>query len=146
MPLERAIGPKRPMPKVVAALEPLLQSRGLEWEDLRTVLNNRQKFFEIDTRFGQLGPKGIFETLDLADALNHRVSGVDNIEQAMTEPPPSGRARIRGTGHSAPRRPGNAQCDWQSIVDRQQAQVLDLSDPFTSEESWRPLGRAEASR
>jgi hypothetical protein len=143
VPLERAIGSKRTMPKVVAALEPLLQSRGLEWDDLRTVLNNRLKFLEIDTRFGQLGPKGIFETLDLADALNHRVSGVDNIEQAMTEPPPSGRARIRGQVIQRLAGAGHAQCDWQSIVDRQQAQVLDLSDPFTSEESWRPLGRAE---
>jgi hypothetical protein len=107
------------------------------------VLNSRQKFFEIDTRFGQLGPKGIFETLDLAGVLHHRVSGVDNIEHAMKEPPAVGRARIRGQVIKR-LAGGNAQCDWQSIVDYGGGQVLDLSDPFASEESWSSMSRQES--
>jgi hypothetical protein len=96
LPLEVAIEPSSPIPKEIARLDPLLRSRGFQWQDLKTVLDGRQKLFEIDTRFGQLGPKGIFEALDAAGVLNHRVSGVDNIEQAVIEPPATGRARIRG--------------------------------------------------
>jgi hypothetical protein len=107
------------------------------------VLNSRQKFFEIDTRFGQLGLKGIFETLDLAGVLRHRVSGVDNIEHAMKEPPAVGRARIRGQVIKR-LAGGNAQCDWQSIVDYGGGQVLDISDPFTREESWSSMRRQES--
>ena len=60
----------------------------------RKFLSCRTRLFEIDTRFGQLGLKGIFETLDAAGVLNHRVNGVDNIEHAMIEPPASGRANV----------------------------------------------------
>jgi hypothetical protein len=143
IPLEHAIRPHRRIPKDLAFVEPILQSRGYKCEDLRKVLNSRQKFFEIDTRFGQLGPKGIFETLDLAGVLHHRVSGVDNIEHAMKEPPAVGRARIRGQVIKR-LAGGNAQCDWQSIVDYGGGQVLDLSDPFASEESWSSMSRQES--
>jgi hypothetical protein len=94
--LELAIASNRRIPRELAVLGPLLRFRGLGWDDVRAVLDSRQKFFEIDTRFGQLGAKGIFETLDRAGVLNHHVEGVDNIDQAMTEPPVNGRARIRG--------------------------------------------------
>jgi len=106
---------------------------------VRTLLKSRQTFFEIDMRFGQLGPRGIFASLDSAGVLNHHVDGVDNIELAMTEPPARGRARVRGqairrlAGHK------NARCDWQYIVDSGEDRVLDLTDPFIEEEQWRPL-------
>jgi proteasome accessory factor A len=143
IPLELAIRPHRRIPKDLAFVEPILQSRGYKPENLRKVLNSRQKFFEIDTRFGQLGPKGIFETLDLAGVLRHRVSGVDNIEHAMKEPPAVGRARIRGQVIKR-LAGGNAQCDWQIIVDYGGGQMLDLSDPFTREESWSSMSRQES--
>jgi hypothetical protein len=141
IPIERAIGLKRPIFKQVAALEPLLDSRGLGWEDLRVLLKSRQKFFEIDTRFGQLGPKGIFHSLDLTGMLDHKVSGVDNIEHAVAEPPSIGRARVRGEVIQRLAGTGNVQCDWQQVIDYGERQILDLSDPFTQEESWHPLGR-----
>jgi hypothetical protein len=137
--IERVIGSKSPIPEEVAALDPLLQSRGLQWEDAKPLLRSRQKFYEIDTRFGQLGPQGIFEALDLAGVLNHRVSGVDNIEHAMAEPPATGRAGVRGQVIRRLAGAGKAQCDWQRIVNFQEKQMLDLSDPFTHKESWRPF-------
>ena len=143
--LELAIASNSRIPSELAALEPLLHSRGLGWEDVRTLLNSREKFFEIDTRFGQLGPKGIFEMLDRGGVLNHRVSGVDRVEQAMTEPPASGRARVRGEVIRRLAGGGGARCDWQSVVNHGQGLVLDLSDPFASEESWRPIGSADDS-
>lgn len=141
--LERAIGMKRGIPSEVAFLEPILQSGGFQWEDLRTILHCGQRFFEIDTRFGQVGPKGIFDQLDGAGVLNHRVSGVDNIEQAVTEPPATGRARIRGQAIQRLAGAGDSRCDWQSIVNFQERQILDLSDPFCREESWRAFNLAD---
>lgn len=141
---EYAIRPNHAMRKEVAAIEPLLQSRGLEWEDLRALLGSRKKFFEIDTRFGQLGPKGIFQVLDLADVLNHRISGIDNIEHAMAEPPASGRAQVRGNVIQRLAGAGDVRCDWQCIVNFDEEKVLDLSDPFIREEGeWHPLNSTE---
>jgi hypothetical protein len=38
---------------------------------------------------------------------------------------------------------GGAQCDWQSVFNIQDGQVLDLSNPFSQEESWRQLKPTE---
>jgi len=141
--LERAIGSRRPMLKEVAALAPLLQARGLAWEDLGALVRNREKFFEIDTRFGQLGPKGIFETLSTAGVLDHHICGVDDIDRAATEPPATSRARIRGRVIQRLAGSGNVQCDWQHMVNYGGGQLLDLSDPFAQEESWRALSSIE---
>jgi hypothetical protein len=142
--LETAVRTMRRIPSVLAFIEPVLKSRGYQWNDLKTVLGCRQKFFEIDTRFGQIGPRGIFESLDLAGVLRHRVSGVDNIEHAMAEPPAVGRARIRGQVIQRLAGAGNTRCDWQSIINYSEKQFLDLSDPFASTESWRPLNSPES--
>jgi hypothetical protein len=144
MSVERAIGLKRAMPEEVRSLEPVLRSRGLQWDDVRTLLNHRQSFLELDWRFGQLGPNGIFQMLDEAGVLNHRISGMDNIEQAITEAPGNGRAHVRGKVIQRLAGTGNLQCDWQSIIDFDKGQVLDLSDPFMSEEgTWNQLESTE---
>ena len=145
VPLEIAVQSMRRIPKNLSFVEPILKSRSYQWKDLKTVLGCREKFFEIDTRFGQLGPKGIFETLDRSDVLRHRVSGVDNIEHAMAEPPAIGRARIRGQVIRRLAGAHEARCDWQSIIDLSEGWMLDLSDPFASAESWSPMNNPESS-
>jgi proteasome accessory factor A len=77
--LDSAVEASKQLPNETSELEPHPQSPRVHWTDLGAVMSCREKFFEIDTRFGQLGPKGIFHTLDQAGVLNHRVSGVDNI-------------------------------------------------------------------
>jgi proteasome accessory factor A len=139
--LDFVVGPRSPIPEEVALLAKTLQAKGLQWKELEELLNTRRRFFEIDTRFGQVGPKGIFQSLDTAGVLNHRVSGVDNVDQALSEPPAVGRARVRGRVIQRLAGASNARCDWQQIVNFQNGQFLDLSDPFTREESWRPLRR-----
>ncbi|MGA7343107.1 MAG: proteasome accessory factor PafA2 family protein, partial [Terracidiphilus sp.] len=143
--LERAFAPGQAIPREIAEFEPVLQLRGLGWQDLRNLRGSRGKFLEIDTRFGQLGPKGIFETLDRAGVLNHRVAGIDNTDQAETEPPPTGRARIRGRVVQRLADVESVQCEWQCIVNYSQRQVLDLSDPFAQEELWSPLHPGDAT-
>jgi hypothetical protein len=147
--IQHAIESKRSMQKGVAALEPLLQSRGLGWEDVRILLSCREKLLALDWKFGQIGkfgqngPNGIFDMLDAAGVLDHRISEEDDIERAMTEPPNSGRAQVRGNVIRRLAGVPNVRCDWQSVVNRAEAKVLDLSDPFTREELWRPANDSE---
>jgi hypothetical protein len=135
------IGPHNPMLEDVAAMTPWLRERGLRWGDLGAYTKLLAEMCEIDTRFGQLGDKGIFQSLDRAGLLTHHMPGVDNIEHAIHNPPAIGRARIRG---EAVRRlagqNGRAQCDWQFVWDKHLSRVLDLSDPFATEERWRDNG------
>lgn len=120
-------------------VEAALRSHGLGSADLSAVLSSRPQFFELETRFGQLGGKGIFQSLDAAGALAHRIDGVGDIELAMTEPPTGSRAFLRG--HAIRRLAGNraASGTWQQVIDYAERQRLDLSDPFAQKESWLPL-------
>jgi proteasome accessory factor A len=138
-PLELAIGPETPIPDVVAELQPLLRRKGVRWDELRRVVALRAEFLQIDMRFGQLGPQGVFTVLDEAGILNHRVSGIDNIEHAMLNPPSTGRAKLRGAvvRRVAGDKEGNWYCDWQRIFSRKYGRLCDLSDPFAPAESWR---------
>ncbi|MGP8251771.1 MAG: proteasome accessory factor PafA2 family protein [Terracidiphilus sp.] len=99
----------------------------------------RKRMLEIDMRFGQLGAGGIFEMLDQAGVLDHRLVAAEGIERAMTESPESGRAHVRGRVIQRLAGSANARCDWQAIVNFDQKTFLDLTDPFTREENWRQL-------
>jgi proteasome accessory factor A len=140
---EFAVGPESPFPGEAATLDPLSRDRGLDGQDPKRLLRARQELCEIDTRFGQLGSKSIFSALELAGVLDHRVNGVDRIEQAMTEPPASGRARIRGQVIKCLAGTDSVRCDWQQIVNFQERQILDLSNPFTQGGKWRRLRQGE---
>ena len=138
--LDRLLGPHSPVPKEVALLASLLCSKGSGWEEFERFLGLLPEFFEIDTRFTQVGDKGIFRTLDAAGVLDHQVAGVDNIEHAMANPPAIGRGRIRGEViRRLARSNGSCRADWQRIVNGTEGRILDLSDPFIAEERWRDM-------
>ncbi|MEK6409079.1 MAG: proteasome accessory factor PafA2 family protein [Acidobacteriota bacterium] len=119
---------------------------GLSWDAIESVLKLREELFEIDTRFGQIGGQGIFASLDRAGVLKHHVPGVDNIEYAATHPPAAGRARVRGeVVRRLAGQNGYYKCDWQGVVDLVAKRLLDLSEPFESEERWLNLDEAQAS-
>ena len=63
-PLDLRSLPESTIPSVVRGIEKLLRKKGLEWDELRQILALRAEFFEIDMRFGQLGPRGIFSMMD----------------------------------------------------------------------------------
>lgn len=119
--------------------------QGLDWETVRRrrvtqpIEALRQELFEIETRFGQLGEKGIFSQLERAGVLQHQFPGVDNIEHAMHNPPAIGRANLRGRvihrlhGHN-----GRYVSDWTGVWDLNEETMLDLSDPFETTENWKP--------
>ena len=143
--LDAAIGAGSPIPSEAERLTKFLRSKGLDWDELRRLLDTRNRLFEIDTRFGQLGPKGIFHSLDMAGVLHHRIAGGRHNGEAKTEPPAVGRAHIRGIAirRLAAER-GAWRCDWQYIVNSADGRTLDLSNPFASEECWKECTELEA--
>ena len=143
--LDAVLGAESPIPNEAERLTKFLRSKGLDWAEFRKLLDARHRFFEIDTRFGQLGPKGIFQSLDAAGLLNHRVSGVGDVDRALTEPPSAGRAHIRGRViRRLARERANWRCDWQYIINSADNRVLDLSNPFATEETWKESSETEA--
>ncbi len=111
-------------------------------EALERFLRLRRRLLETDTRWGQIG-QGVFARLEDAGLLRHRVDGVEDVDKAMTEPPPSGRARLRGdkVRELADAKPvGSHACAWDGIYrdSRSETMRFDLSDPFATEATWQP--------
>jgi hypothetical protein len=98
------------------------------------------ELFAIDTKFGQLGSNGVFEAMDQAGASDDQVDGVGDIESAISQPPEAGRAHLRGECvdrlHASA---GRYNCSWESILDMESGQILDLSDPWAASEQWRAI-------
>lgn len=127
---------------IVRYLKPWLRFEKLLGGDLLRFLKMRQELFEIDSRFGQLGEKGIFNALDRAGVLRHRQVAPSEIARAMVHPPVGTRARLRG---ELIRRMWGGEkrfnCSWDNILDLDDNLMLDLSDPFEREERWQAPGR-----
>jgi hypothetical protein len=136
---------KSPIPDTIDDLTPYVKSHGLDWDMLRPFVDLRKELFELDMRFGQLGECGIFNRLDQAGLLQHKAPGVENIDAAKTDPPETGRARIRGESIRAHARQAGLRCYWDSIWDATGRRLLDMSDPFRSDVEWRGLARDEQS-
>jgi hypothetical protein len=132
------LSPQSPVHEAVQTLTPTLASQGLDWGQLEQFLALRRELCEIDMRFGQLSEQSIFAALDRAGVLSHRVPGADHFEDAIVSPPRYGRARLRGEVIARlAGQDGRYLCDWQAIWDQAHSRVLDLSDPFSTEEHWR---------
>jgi hypothetical protein len=130
----------RPESPVRTEVKTYLRDHGLEWEEFDEFLRLRQQLFEIDTRFGQLGPESVFAALHQQGVLDHHLAGVDAIEVAMNDPPMIGRARARGEFIKKVRgRNERYLCDWGGVLAADDMWQLDLSDPFASEEVWRKV-------
>jgi proteasome accessory factor A len=134
------LGPNSPILEEVAQLTPYVRESGLRWDELEMFLQLRRELLEIDTRFGQLGEKGVFHALDAAGFLEHHMDGVDNIEHAVAHPPAAGRAKVRGEFVRRAAGIGNRyHCDWSAAFDMVNKLCLDLSNPFATEERWVPM-------
>jgi tetratricopeptide (TPR) repeat protein len=127
-----------------------LQARrmGLDWDDFPRFLDLRDELFEIDTRFGELGPDGLFTSLDRAGVLTHRLVDGDEVASAVEHPPSVGRALVRGrlvrqlSGHD-----DRYCCDWARVWDCETGRCVDLTDPFATSMAWtdvHPTTRGEA--
>ncbi len=138
LPLNLITGPESPIPEEADRLTRFLESKGMNWEELQRILRDRHRLFEIDMRFGQLGPQGIFHSLDAAGLLHHHIHGVGDAAEAVTSPPATGRARIRGDAiRRLTQEKGDWRCDWQCIANYDDGRTLDLSNPRIEEEIWK---------
>lgn len=139
------LGPNSPVLERVARLTPAIREKGLRWDGLEDFFRLRQEMFEIDTRFGELGEKSVFQSLDRAGALGHHVDGVEDIEHAVSHPPRVGRARVRGEMvRRLAGRDSGYRCSWNLICDDADRPILDLSDPFVSEDVLESAGESGA--
>ena len=131
---------KGPCAEAIRELPPAADGGEITGDQMAVLLSNRQRLFEIDMRFGQLGDHGIFDTLDRAGVLDHRVAGADAIETALDAPPHGTRATVRGDVVRRLTESRTRYCaDWMRVVDMDHRRELDLSDPFEAEERWRSL-------
>jgi proteasome accessory factor A len=133
--LSAILGPESPIPEEVARIGSVAAAEGLAWDDLERFLTLRDEFYQIDTRFGQIGPRGIFTELDRRGVLDHKVAAVDGVEAAMREPPAVGRAKLRGEIVRRLSGQGRARCSWVAVFGPD-GRTLDLSDPFATAEVW----------
>jgi hypothetical protein len=138
--VESLLGRESPASRLGRTLTRHLHARGLHWDGLGSFLRCRHELCEIDARFGQLGERGIFSSLDENGVLCHHVSGVYNVEQAVERPPSVGRARVRGDFVRQLSGDGRRYlCDWRGIWDCARKRRLDLSDPFDVDAEWRDV-------
>jgi hypothetical protein len=98
----------------------------------------RAEMCEIDLRYGQVYPSGLFDSLDHAAVLRHGVVSADEVDRALTTPPAEGRARIRASvvtrlAHQC----DGSTCTWDGVTDAATLRTLDLSNPFIETEVWR---------
>jgi hypothetical protein len=107
---------------------------------LTDLCNARDELFELDAKFGALGPDGIFDALDRAGVLEHRIPGLD-VADAVECPPQDTRARIRGdVVHRLSKAGITYGAEWTGVYDKDHRRTLDLTNPFESEERWRDMG------
>jgi proteasome accessory factor A len=113
----------------------------VDLEQLEVFLDLRDQLFEIDSRFAQIGPDGIFNALDRSGVLDHAVAGMGDIDEATQTPPSRGRARARGEAIREASRSGPCEvfCNWNCLMDFEKSRILDLSNPFEEHPSWRPF-------
>ncbi len=133
--LSAVLGADSPIPEEAERMGAVLAREGLTWSDFENFLSLRDEFYQIDTRFGQFGPRGIFTELDRRGALDHRVAAVEGVEEAMRKPPVVGRAKLRGEWVRRLAGQSGARCNWMSVIGPD-GSFLDLSDPFASAEAW----------
>lgn len=130
----------------VARVRDQVRRSGLDWDDLDAFLALRCELCEIDTRFLQLGERGIFSNLDKSNMRPHQLVRTLDIATAKAAPPQMTRAKPRGKWIAELSSISDDYvCDWTGIWNRECQQFLDLREPFATEEcTWQPYPREDA--
>ena len=116
--------------------QPLRDPEGFTPDQIRFYRQVRTELAELEIRFAQLGPGGVFRELDAQGLLSHRLEGElseASVCDAMQTAPARGRAGVRGRliRELAGQRL-SCVCEWDGIHDRA-GRFLDLSDPLRDE-------------
>lgn len=114
----------------------LLAGSGQCWEQLDEFRHLRNRLFEFDTRFGEVGKNGLFRMLDADRVLQHRLLKARPVSEVINNPPRYGRPALRGYWIRRLRRSKRRyHCSWEII--ESDRRYLDLSDPFVSRTRWK---------
>jgi Pup-ligase protein len=105
------------------------------------ILQLRYKLFELDNRYADLGPDGLFNSLDQQMLLDHRIPEIQErtINRAKAHAPSDTRARVRGRVINRLHNQGKstfARADWNMFFRPDAGKLLDLSDPFVVHPTW----------
>jgi tetratricopeptide (TPR) repeat protein len=122
-----------PLRNDVRRLEPILKANDLHWDQVRDVLRLRAELCEIDMLMGQIAPDGIFRQLE--PHLDHRIIDEASIDEAMSTPPQTTRAKLRG--EAVRDNAGRKDCSagW-TFVRKGKSLQLVISDPLKLVAKW----------
>jgi len=122
-----------------------LKECGFAWDQLDEFLQLRWELCELDMSLTDITDRGIFNTLDRAGALNHRIVDEEQCAHAISNPPEEGRARLRGEAirQAVDKTDVRMDCSWQAVTVGKSR--LDLRDPFASTASWSSIERTKAA-
>lgn len=146
---EILFGEDCPVPVEKARLTRYLAAKNTDWAGLREFLRLRQELFEIDVRFGQLGPGGIHAQLSAKGLTGPELVSDEEVTRAVLYPPAGGRAMARGgliRSLSQSESAASFMCGWTRVWDRRDRCFVDLSDPFGTSVVWQRYEHAEARR
>jgi len=127
-----------PVVREIRAAARLLDEHGLGWAGLDAFQDLRDRLCELDIRYGQLHPKGLFLELAESGTADEGMVTAAEIAAAAERAPEPGRARIRGDWIrrlAAERAQYRAR--WTGI--QGETRVLDLGDPLGEEPEWEEL-------
>lgn len=122
--------------RLLKGLTRTLDRHDLVWDELDAFQDVRDELCELDIRYSQLYPSGIFIELEKAGETRDTILVPDQIKEAIARAPAEGRARNRGdwirllTGN-----PDQFICDWTGI--HGEKVYLDLGDPFAVKATWQ---------
>lgn len=125
-----------------------LRQRGKRWQDLEY---NQDLYWELalmDFRYHSLAD-GLFDELEAAGALNHRLFSDAETEPGnepepyVVEAPPRERARARLIKQYSGQR--HVDMCWGAILDSSAGRHAPLEDPFSEKVVWKDLKRPSAS-
>ncbi len=115
-----------------------LNNNGMMWSDLPRFLKLRLQLLEADTRFLELG--GIFYKMNEAGILNHNIlTDRSAIDLAVSSPPETGRAALRGAFVKQNAHSEHHQCTWEMLANLRTRQVAPLN-PFQNNIVWKDEG------
>lgn len=134
-----------PFQKEVDRVTPLVRAGGMGWTDARALFRLRHELLEADLRFGQLGPRGVYNGLQRLGLVGAGAGRpIPEPRPLVDEPPAHGRARVRGNAVREIWSRGEAvnyRAAWTRVIEAGSGRCLDLTDPFCEGAAW--IGPAE---
>jgi len=134
-----------PVCRLLKNLTSMLDEHGLDWDELDAFHDLRDQLCELDLRYGQLFPRGIYLDLEHAGQIKDRILEPAQIEAAIERAPSEGRARLRGDWiRRLAKKREKYYCDWTCITGN--SRYLDLGDPFATAVDWRESSTVQPMR